>query len=62
MTIKELYELAKEKNMEDYMLAIHYECNDDYYSILDEKVESVKFDDETKQVNMEIWQRIERRK
>lgn len=55
MTIKELYELAKEKNIEDYTLAIHYECNDDYYSILDEKVESVKFDKETKQVNMNIW-------
>ena len=53
MTIKELYELAKKVNMEDYTLAIHYECNDDFYSILDEEVESVRFDSETKQVNME---------
>lgn len=55
MTIKELYELAKEKNMEDYTLAIHYECSDDYYSICDEEVESVKFDSKTKQVNMDIY-------
>ena len=55
MTIKELYELAKKNNMENYTLAIHYDCFDDYYSILNEEVEGVKFDSETKQVNMDIW-------
>lgn len=58
MTVRELYELAKEKNMEDYTLAIHYECFDDYYSIHNEKVESVKFDEKTKQINMDIWDEL----
>lgn len=59
MTIKELYELAKEKNMEDYTLTIYYECMDDYYSIFNDEVENIKFDEKTKEVNMSIRQKGE---
>lgn len=32
MTVKELYEMAKEKHMEDAQLVLDYACNDCWYN------------------------------
>lgn len=40
MTIKELYELAKSKDMEKAEIVISHECSDDWYSIEKRRIDS----------------------
>lgn len=40
MTIKDLYEKAKNNGMEDAEVTITYECDDDYYGLEEAKFES----------------------
>ena len=40
MTIKDLYEKAKSNGMENAEIIITYECNDDYYSLIEEEIKN----------------------